>query len=166
MKTPVLIVICASAAVLCTLPAIYLFLAYHTYKERKGWRVDYDKAVKRLEAEQQRNPRPMSTATPDRTYSSAERGRAPVRAPARPGSAYNPRAAPPRPQTLRRKGPLRPTTPGSRLTASTSLSSSSGRHRSSSGHHHSSSSSDRQMQQSMGISLDLLNLQTNILNQQ
>lgn len=109
MKTPVLIVVIASLVVLCTLPAIYIFLAYHTHKERQRWKVDYDKAVKRIEVEAQNSPRPASAATHSSIYSSAAPGRASSarqsyyhgqqqpQAPARPAPVHNPRAAPPRP---------------------------------------------------------------------
>lgn len=111
MKTPVLIVVITSVVVLCTLPAIYIFLAFHTHKERQRWKVDYDRAVKRIEAEAQNNPRPASAATHTSIYSSKAPGRAPSarqsyyyyhhhqqpQAPARPAPAHNPRAAPPRP---------------------------------------------------------------------
>lgn len=109
MKTPVLIVVITSVVVLCTLPAIYVFLAYHTHKERQRWKVDYDKAVKIIEAEAQNNPRPASAATYSSIYSSAAPGRASSarqsyyhphhqqpQAPARPAPVHNPRAAPPR----------------------------------------------------------------------
>jgi len=108
MKIPVLIVVIASVVVLCTLPAIYIFLACHTHKERKRWKVAYDKQVKNIEAEEQRNPRPASTATYSIYYSTAP-GRAPSaqhsyyhrhyqqpRALARPAPVHNLRAAPPR----------------------------------------------------------------------
>ncbi|KAG6363235.1 hypothetical protein INS49_008331 [Diaporthe citri] len=107
MKTPVLIVIIASVVVLCTLPALYVFLAYHTYRERQRWKVDHDMALDKMEAEGRRNPRAASAASHS-ISSSSGLGRAPSAqhshhrqqqssAPARPAPAHNPRWAPPRP---------------------------------------------------------------------
>jgi hypothetical protein len=69
MKTPVLIVLIASVVVLLTLPAAYLFLAYHTHRERDKWRTDYDRQVKNIEAQERSNPRPASTTTSRELYS-------------------------------------------------------------------------------------------------
>lgn len=89
MKTPVLIVIIASVVVLCTLPALYIFLAYHTYRERQRWKVDHDVAVEKMEAE--------ASATSHRIYSSSAQGRAP---PAVHYHNHNHRQQPPAPPRL------------------------------------------------------------------
>ncbi|KAL1846880.1 hypothetical protein Daus18300_014104 [Diaporthe australafricana] len=57
MKTPVLIVVVASGVVLCILPAIYIFLAYHTHRERQSWKADHDRALDKVEHEVRRNRR-------------------------------------------------------------------------------------------------------------
>lgn len=104
-----LIVIIASAVVLCALPAFYIFLAYHTYKERQRWKVDHDMAIEKMEAEGRRTPRAASAASHSINSSSSGPGRAPSSqhyssnhhkqppAPSRPAPAHNPRWAPPRP---------------------------------------------------------------------
>lgn len=106
MKTPVLIVIIASVVVLCALPALYIYLAYHTYRERQRWKVDHDAALEKMEAEVRLNPRAASAASHS-IYSSSAPGRASssaqhhhqrqTPAPSRPAPAHNPQSAPPRP---------------------------------------------------------------------
>lgn len=101
MKTPVLIVIIASCVVLCALPAIYIFLAYQTYKERQRWKVDHNTALEKLEAEARRGQQPASAAAAsaqhhqhhhrDQTHQQHPR------APARPAPAHIPGWAPPPP---------------------------------------------------------------------
>lgn len=110
MKTPVLIVIIASVVVLCALPALYIFLAYHTYRERQRWKLDYDAALEKMEAEGRRNPRAASAASHS-THSSSGPGRVPssaqhhhnhrhqrqTPAPSRPAPVHIPQWAPPAP---------------------------------------------------------------------
>lgn len=106
MKTPVLIVIIASCVVLCALPAIYIFLAYQTYKERQRWKADHDTALEKLEAEARRGLQPASASAASAQHqhhqhhhqhhhgqTHQQRATAPVR----PAAAHIPGWAPPPP---------------------------------------------------------------------
>lgn len=117
MKTPVLIVVIASVVVLCTLPAVYLFLAYYTYRERQRWKLDHDRALEKMELEGRCSPRAASAVTTRSILSSPAPGRASSSAqqhydyryhpqrqphtPARPAPIHNPNARPPRPPRAR-----------------------------------------------------------------
>lgn len=52
---PVLIVVIVSAVVLLSLPAMFVFLAYHTHKQRRGWKEEHDRAVRSLDREMRRS---------------------------------------------------------------------------------------------------------------
>lgn len=80
MKTPVLIVVIASVVVLSALPALYLFLAYHTHREREGWKTDHDRALEKIEHEVRRSRRVAgdgAASAGSGAFSSAAPGRAP-----------------------------------------------------------------------------------------
>ncbi|KAJ0121579.1 hypothetical protein J7T55_008744 [Diaporthe amygdali] len=80
MKTPVLIVVIASVVVLSALPALYLFLAYHTHREREGWKTDHDRALEKIEHEVRRSRRLAgegAAGAASGAFSSAAPGRAP-----------------------------------------------------------------------------------------
>ncbi|ROW14781.1 hypothetical protein VPNG_03754 [Cytospora leucostoma] len=55
MVDPVLIVVIVSAVVLLSLPTMFIFLAYHTHKQRKGWKEEHDRAVRSLDREMRRS---------------------------------------------------------------------------------------------------------------
>lgn len=54
-KYPVLVVVIASAVVLISLPAMFIFLAYHTHRAQMGWKEEHDRAVRSIEQEMRRS---------------------------------------------------------------------------------------------------------------
>lgn len=68
--SPILIVVIAASAVLLSLPAMFLVLAWHTHRQRAGWKEEHDRAVESIDQERQSSresrmaPSPPSPPSP------------------------------------------------------------------------------------------------------
>ncbi|ROV97600.1 hypothetical protein VSDG_04554 [Cytospora chrysosperma] len=68
--SPILIVVIAASAVLLSLPAMFLVLAWHTHRQRVGWKEEHDRAVESIDQERQSSresrmaPSPPSPPSP------------------------------------------------------------------------------------------------------